>query len=668
MRISLTVKFVIGVILILVVSLAILQRKANGILLNDKIQTLKEQSSQVSYSLAISAGEKVKRLDRHLRLILTHAALNTPKELRPQGEDMLVVGILLRSVGKSWETNWAIKGPVDDKVIEKFGQDFAVNIQKATQLDKIRSDQHNFTRLVSIDGQPLFVMLIRLSKMTDPVERIAVGVLSASTFFDLVAPFKGSLTTAFLVDQSGVAYAHPNVSLTGSLIQQNPVVDKIAQKFAAYQVDEYKIGDDTVIASFDYIPRTNLVAVTSISLTKSSVSLNELKWNFIVLGFGLSILAMFLAIYISRLMRAPLSKLRRTVDDLAQGRRTQMLADTGEVEISDLATSLSELDKKLRIKDIEVQADTHDKIYKEKMSAFHRLSTGLVNELRNPLIGVLGHTQLAREKIRDPESIRRHLDLIERDVRKTKELVEDISQFAGAEKLELESVNIFEALTAAIEQAGRKLHAQNISILKNLDSVSSVKANAVLLRKALLNTLSSCADLVKAESSREVIVRLETEADFAKITVIFESDLLSGEDRNRIFDPFLVTDGEVEMGLELALARGIFEAHDARIEFEQIGEQHFQFVIYLPKVKDLPATETSSPFTDHPGLEMKGLSFALPEFSLKDGKIEMPSIIDEKPEGAAPDVTPKKIASKQISSKVPLESLKIKIRKPTLRT
>src|SRR4051812_27437967 len=103
MRISLTFKLVFGVVFILVISLAILQRKASGIILGDKVQSLREQSTQVSYSLAVSASEKVKRLDRHLRLILTHAALNTPLEMRPRGEDMVLVGTLARSTAKPWE-------------------------------------------------------------------------------------------------------------------------------------------------------------------------------------------------------------------------------------------------------------------------------------------------------------------------------------------------------------------------------------------------------------------------------------------------------------------------------------------------------------------------------------------------------------------------------------
>jgi len=667
MKISLTNKLIIGVVFILIISLVVLERRASGIFLGDKIRTLNSHSSQISYSLAVSTAEKVKRLDRHLRLILTHSALNTPTEARPRGEEMILVGLMNRTQGQPWNINWIIKAQ-NDRTIEQLSQDFLIEIQKTVELDKIRSDEHIFARLVANDGQPMFVMLTRMSKATDASEKVAAAVLSPSSFFDFVSPFKGSLTSAFIVDQSGVTYAHPSMSLTGAILKGNPIVDRITQKFSASQLDQYEDGSEQLIGSYDQVPKTNLVAVSSTSLTKSKASLNELKWSFVVLGLGLLMLAGILAVYISRLLKSPISKLRRVVDDLASG-KVSYAEQSSEIEISELASSLNELEKKMRLKEIETQNLVHEKIYKEKMSAFARLSSGLVNELRNPLIGILGHTQLAREKIRDTESLRRHLDLIEKDVRKTKDLIEDISQLPGSEKLELESVNIFEAVTAAIEQAGRKILPQNISILKNLESVSSVTANAVLLRKALLNVLSSAGELIghseDKNSTREIIVRLENQPDHAKVTVIFESHLVGGDDLMRIFDPFMSTEGKVDLGLDLALARGILEAHDAQISLEQTGQTHFQFVILLPKVKDLPAIEVSSPFAENPGLELKGLNFALPDFSMGEQKEEGQRAEELLPPLEGP-LKPSLI-SKQIMPKVPLENLKIKIRKPTLR-
>jgi signal transduction histidine kinase len=699
-KFSLTSQLIIGVTVILAIALAILERKASTILMSDKTRSLKDQSSQISYSLAVSVSEKVKRLDRHLRLILTHDALKTPLELRPRGEDMVYVGTIKRAFGSEWETSWIIK-PVDDKNAEKFSLDFATNLQKVIAVDKVRSDEHMFGRMIAADGQPLFVMLIRLSKPTDTIERIAVGLLSPSAFFDIVAPFKGSLTSAFLVDPTGLVYAHPSLSLTGAILRGNPIVDRISRKFSASEQDQFQDGDETLIGSFDSIPRTNLVAVTTISLTQAAAPLRELKWSFVVLGLGLLLLAAILATYISYLLKSPISRIRRVVDDIASGKRAYVDSKSSEFEISELEGSLNELDKKLRIKEVENENVTHEKIYKEKMTAFTRLSSGLVNELRNPLVGILGHTQLAREKIRDPESIRRHLDMIERDVRKTKELIEDISQFSGVERQDLGAVNVYEALTAAIEQAGRIVHPQNISIIKNLESVASVTANAVLLRKALVNLITSCGQLISSDGNREIIIRLESEEDFAKITMIFQSQVISEEDRKRIFDPFLVTHGEndvqIELGLDLALARGIFEAHDAQIELEQNGETHFQFTVRLPKVVELPATETprkdmfesivaipeDSPFIEDPGLELKGLNFALPDFSVTEPTATATTtatataaVIESESRSesviasagaAAAAAAETGLMGRQIMANVPVESLKIKMRKPTLR-
>jgi len=326
-----------------------------------------------------------------------------------------------------------------------------------------------------------------------------------------------------------------------------------------------------------------------------------------------------------------------------------------------------ELDQRLKEKEQVAQVETSEKIYKEKMRAFSQLSAGLVNELRNPMIGILGHAQLAKEKMRDPEAVRRHLDLIERDTRKTKELIEDISNFTGVDKLELSTVNMFEAVSAALEQASRRIHSENITIVKNLESVSNIVANSSLLRKFIINILNTAAQLYQKSADRkEMIVRLESEDKQILLSVIFKSDLISLEDLKSIFEPFKVTQGDVNLGLDLALAKGIAEAHDGTVSLQHLAADTYQFQIRIPRAIEIP--RLSPIYDSKPGVELKGLNFGLPEYSMSEAKVvEEATLSAPQPMKKAETTSMSGVVNRRLLSKVPFERLKIKVKQPKLR-
>ncbi|MGE3975666.1 MAG: histidine kinase dimerization/phospho-acceptor domain-containing protein [Bdellovibrionales bacterium] len=670
MRISITLKLCLGVFAILTGALTVLLWKTSSILKEDKISYLKEQTSQISYGLALGASEKMKRLDRQMTFYMS--ATPSAALARASSNEFYSVGMLSRELGQPWSIDWNYKSQAIDQGVDGLLADFLTTVQKNLQLDTVKSGDQTLIRLLTHDKQPIFALLSRQPKTDEVAEKIAVSLLKTSVFFDLISIYKGGVQSAYIVDGQSVVYAHPSIHLTGTILNDDPIMQDIRQNFAASTVEQYVTSDgDSLIGSYDRVPGTNLFVVTAVPWEAASAALAQLRSSFMILGLGLIFIALALTYWSSQLLRQPLLKIKRAIEDIAVGRPT-IIETSSDDEIGDLAESLFIMDQKLRTKELETRINMADQIYQGKMSAFSQFSSGLVNELRNPLIGVLGHVQLAKEKMRDSEGLRRHLDLIENDCRKTKEFIEDISQFTGSDKLGLDNINIYETTVAAIEQAERRLHPQNISVIKNLSSSSSIVANPVLIRKALQNILAAAGQLSPGTEPRDVIVRLESSDTEVDLTCVLSSPILGDVNFQSIFEPFykIGIEETVNLGLDLALAKGIIEAHDGKISFERVLENQYQFKIQFPK-----AMEAKAPGVPLGQLVSDPLHFSLPHFSIKEKKevaisdvlAQQPVVIavgkSEETSEPAPFLTEKKFLGK-----VPIEKLKIRIKPPRLRT
>jgi signal transduction histidine kinase len=203
----------------------------------------------------------------------------------------------------------------------------------------------------------------------------------------------------------------------------------------------------------------------------------------------------------------------------------------------------------------------------------------LSHELRTPLNAVMGWTQILQlAGLTEPTAIRA-LASIKRNAEAQQRLVEDLLDVSrivtGKFPLQREPVDMRAAVNAAVETIRPAATAKNVRVTTELAAAVPVRGDAYRLQQVAMNILSNAVKFTP--EGGQVNVALANGADFAMLTVRDSGEGIPPELRPHIFDRFRQGDSSSTrahggLGLGLAIARHIIEAHGGTIEARSEGK------------------------------------------------------------------------------------------------
>jgi two-component system sensor histidine kinase HydH len=219
----------------------------------------------------------------------------------------------------------------------------------------------------------------------------------------------------------------------------------------------------------------------------------------------------------------------------------------------------------------------------ERLSALGNLAAVVGHEVRNPLNAISMGLQRLRREFQppgDPAEYSRVMDLMQGEVKRLNRIVEEFLSLARPLPLKLDAVRVEELLQDVTALVGGDAETRGIRLTLNVPpDLPAVRVDRDHLKQVLLNLVVNGLDAMprggtltlRASALRESLV-LTVEDTGEGIP----ADLLPG-----IFEPYVTTKTK-GMGLGLAIARRIVEAHGGRIEVESRLGAGSRFVITLP--------------------------------------------------------------------------------------
>jgi len=226
----------------------------------------------------------------------------------------------------------------------------------------------------------------------------------------------------------------------------------------------------------------------------------------------------------------------------------------------------------------------------------------LSHEIRTPLSSMLMQSQLLGRGPDDPALTRRAAEIIERGVRAQVKLIDDMLDVSrivtGKLKMEMKPIELGGVIRAALEDVSAPAQKRRIRLTIALDEASGrVLGDAGRLRQVLGNLLGNAIKF--SDEGAEVHLALERVGGSSRITVHDTGSGIEPAFLPRIFQRFAQADESSTrkhggLGLGLAIAHHIVEAHGGTLEAHSAGKgRGASFVVTLPLCA-APATPESS--------------------------------------------------------------------------
>jgi signal transduction histidine kinase len=262
----------------------------------------------------------------------------------------------------------------------------------------------------------------------------------------------------------------------------------------------------------------------------------------------------------------------------------------------------------------------------------------LSHELRTPLNAIVGWTQFL---LRDPsasESIRKGLDVIDRNARAQARMVDELLDFsrilAGKLRLEAERVDLVDIVEYVIRSVGPAAEAKDIGIVSALEPGGVVFADPTRLQQIVWNLMSNAVKFTGKGGTVEVTVRRV--AGEVELIVADNGQGITPEFLPHVFERFRQEDGSIArqhggLGLGLAIARQLVDLHGGCIEARSAGAGlGATFIVKLPAT-DAAALVRSpdEPLANVTPPELAGLHIAIVEDE-PDARELVRSVLEER--------------------------------------
>ncbi|HKQ61831.1 MAG TPA: ATP-binding protein [Candidatus Polarisedimenticolaceae bacterium] len=221
--------------------------------------------------------------------------------------------------------------------------------------------------------------------------------------------------------------------------------------------------------------------------------------------------------------------------------------------------------------------------YSQKLSTLGQLTSGVAHEIKNPLNSMVMHTALLRRKAAngDPE-VRRHLDVLDEEVRRLDRVIEGFVQFSRPEQLQLEALALEAVVIASVEAIAATAERAAVKIETQIPSgLPLVSGNRDLLRQALTNLLTNA---VEAMPQGGVLSVSAERADNAIRLVVQDTGVgIPQEALPQVFHLYFTTKPRGS-GLGLSVVYRIVQLHGGDVQIASRAGQGTTVTVTLPEV------------------------------------------------------------------------------------
>jgi signal transduction histidine kinase len=216
-----------------------------------------------------------------------------------------------------------------------------------------------------------------------------------------------------------------------------------------------------------------------------------------------------------------------------------------------------------------------------RLSASGRLTRGVAHEVKNPINSIVLHLQLLQNKLSSSEpDTRRHMDIIDSEIRRLDRVVQTLVDFTRPRDLHLEEVDLRRLLDEVAVLAAPDAERHGVTVEQTMPAGPlPIKADVDLMKQALLNVVINGVQAMPQGGL--LTIRARQEGDVIIAEVSDHGVGIPAEVQDKIFELYFTTkkDGS---GIGLAQTYQILQWHYGTVEFESIDGRGTTFRFCIP--------------------------------------------------------------------------------------
>jgi signal transduction histidine kinase len=316
----------------------------------------------------------------------------------------------------------------------------------------------------------------------------------------------------------------------------------------------------------------------------STVSLRDPERHtvLVVAGAGAVAVCAVLIVALAYLIQRPMVELQEQIAQVGEGDLSARVSfSKRNDEIGDLGRNFNRMVEQLRESREEIERLHRTQMSRaEHLATLGELATGLAHEIRNPLAGIAGVIEIVGRDLPSSSPARSVIKDVHLEIAQINRILTDLLETARPRPPEMRASDLNTTVEHAVMLAKQQVLSKPIKIeLEKSPALQVVEHDSDQIHQVLLNLLLNAVQAIEGPGS--IKVQIQSEDDFAAISVTDTGRGIPPEHLPNIFRPFYTTKGN-GTGLGLSLARRIVEEHRGRIEVTSEVGRGTIFRVLLP--------------------------------------------------------------------------------------
>lgn len=247
--------------------------------------------------------------------------------------------------------------------------------------------------------------------------------------------------------------------------------------------------------------------------------------------------------------------------------------------------------RRRQVAEVESRQRFAELAHANRYSAVGELTTSIAHELNQPLGSILTNAETAELMLKaaspDLDEIRHILADIRREDQRASEVIRRLRSVLKKTPFEIRNLELNDTIGEAIGLAAAVADGRHIA-LSYAPAVTDlpIKGDPVQLQQVVLNLIINAMDAISDAEMKKREVRVGTfrAGNQAEIRIADTGPGIAADDLANVFNPFFSTKPE-GMGMGLAIAKTIVEAHHGTMAAESLSSGGALFTVRLPIVR-----------------------------------------------------------------------------------